>query len=62
MKIAFVMDPISEISYKKDSTLAMMIEAQILGHEIFYIEPEDLYLEANKALCLYSPITVEYNA
>ena len=62
MKIAFVMDPISEISYKKDSTLAMMIEAQILGHEIFYIEPEDLFLEANKALCLYSPITVEYNA
>ena len=28
MKLAFVMDPISQISYKKDSTLARMVEAQ----------------------------------
>ena len=44
MKLAFVMDPISKISYGKDSTLAMMIEAQEKKHEIFYIEPNCLFL------------------
>ena len=44
MKLAFVMDPISQISFKKDSTLAMMVEAQEKGHEIFYIEPNCLFL------------------
>ena len=47
MKLAFVMDPISQISYKKDSTLAMMVEAQEKGHEIFYIEPNRLFFNSD---------------
>ena len=47
MKLAFVMDPISQISYKKDSTLAMMVEAQEKGHEIFYIEPDCLFFNSD---------------
>jgi len=60
MKLAFVMDPISQISYKKDSTLAMMVEAQEKGHEIFYIEPNCLFFNSNKPSAEFSAISVEY--
>ena len=60
MKLAFVMDPISQISYKKDSTLAMMVEAQEKGHEIFYIEPDCLFFNADKPCAEFSPISVKY--
>ena len=60
MKLAFVMDPISQISYKKDSTLAMMVEAQEKGHEIFYIEPNYLFFNSNKPCAEFSAISVKY--
>lgn len=44
MKIGIVMDPIASIHYKKDSTLAMLWEAQDRGWEIQYFEFQDLYL------------------
>ena len=58
MKLAFVMDPISKISYKKDSTLAMMIEAQQSEHEIYYVEPNDLYFDIEIPSCITSSISV----
>ena len=39
------MDPIGAISVKKDSTLAMLVEAQSRDWEIHYMEMNDLYLE-----------------
>ena len=60
MKLAFVMDPISQISYKKDSTLAMMVEAQEKGHEIFYIEPNCLFFNSDKPCAEFSTISVKY--
>jgi len=60
MKLAFVMDPISQISYKKDSTLAMMVEAQEKGHEIFYIEPNCLFFNSDKPFAEFSAISVKY--
>ena len=60
MKLAFVMDPISQISYRKDSTLAMMIEAQEKGHEIFYIEPNCLFFNSEKPYAEFSSISVQY--
>ena len=56
MKLAFVMDPISQISFKKDSTLAMMVEAQEKGHEIFYIEPSCRFFNSDKPSAEFSPI------
>ena len=60
MKLAFVMDPISKIAYKKDSTLAMMIEAQQSEHEIYYVEPHDLYFDMEIPSCITSSISVQY--
>jgi glutathione synthase len=45
IKIGVVMDPISEVKVKKDSSMAMMLEAQARGYEIYYMEMQDLYLE-----------------
>ncbi len=43
VKLAVVMDPIADIHYKKDSTLAMLWEAKKRGWEIFYLEQKDLF-------------------
>jgi glutathione synthase len=44
MKLGVVMDPIASIHYKKDSTLAMLWEAQARGFELYYFELQDLFL------------------
>lgn len=42
LRIGIVMDPIDTIVPKKDSSLAMLLEAQDRGHEIVYFEQADL--------------------
>jgi len=49
MKLGVVMDPIETINVKKDSTLAMMIEAQSKGHEIIYITTDSLFINSGIA-------------
>ena len=44
-RIGVVMDPISDISPAKDSTLAMLLESQDRGHEIHYFEQGNLWLK-----------------
>lgn len=45
IKLGVVMDPISQVKVAKDSSMAMMLEAQQRGYEIFYMEMKDLYLD-----------------
>ena len=45
LKLGIVMDPITDVKVKKDSSMAMMLEAQKRGYEIFYMEMKDLYLD-----------------
>ena len=42
IRIGVVMDPIAGITPAKDSTLAMLLEAQQRGHEIWCFEQPDL--------------------
>jgi glutathione synthase len=53
-----VMDPISGIKTYKDSTFAMLLEAQRRGHEIWYMEPAALTVRDGVALGRMSPLTV----
>ena len=39
------MDPIAQVKVEKDSSIAMMLEAQQRGYELYYMEMKDLYLE-----------------
>ena len=43
-KLGIVMDPISAINPKKDSSLAMLVEAAKRDYEIYYMEQKDLKL------------------
>ena len=43
ISLGVVMDPIGAIHYKKDSTLAMLLEAQRRGYALHYMEQADLF-------------------
>ena len=58
IKLGVVMDPIGSIQYKKDSTLAMLLEAQQRGHTLIYFEQPDLYFDAAKPCGRARPLTV----
>jgi glutathione synthase len=57
-RLAVVMDPIAEIKFAKDSTLAMLIAAQARGFELFYLEQRDLALRDGKACARLRTLTV----
>ena len=48
-KLGVVMDPIGSIAFHKDSTLAMLLETQARGWEIYYMELSDLFLRDGEA-------------
>ena len=58
VRLAVVMDPIANIAYKKDSTLAMLLAAAKRGWELWYIELEDLYLDQSRAMAQMRPLQV----
>ncbi|WP_432471683.1 glutathione synthase [Amphritea sp. HPY] len=61
VKVGIVMDPIEDISFKKDSSLAMLWAAQRKGWELWYMEQKDLYLRDGKVLAKMAPLTVDMN-
>lgn len=46
--LGVIMDPIASITPYKDSTLAMMLEAQQRGWELYYLTPNQVYLAQGK--------------
>jgi glutathione synthase len=44
VRLAVVMDPIDEIKYAKDTTLAMLLAASKRGYELHYLTQSDVYL------------------
>ena len=42
-KFAFIMDPLPMVLIDKDTTFAMMLEAQARGHQIFFLGLRDIY-------------------
>jgi len=61
IKVGIVMDPIEDISFKKDSSLAMLWAAQRKGWELWYMEQKDLYLRDGKVLAKMAPLSVDMN-
>lgn len=58
LKIAYVMDPIEDIKYYKDSTFAMMEATQNAGHQNYYCLPEDLFVKDGKVWANLKAVTV----
>lgn len=60
IKLGIVMDPISHIKLKKDTSFAMLLEAQKRGYQLFYMEMNDLFLRNGQAYATSRNLTV-YN-
>src|ERR687895_111679 len=44
LRIGVVMDPVDRIDIDRDTTFVLMLEAQQRGHEIYFMEIDDLFL------------------
>jgi len=61
IKLGIVMDPIAQINIKKDSSFAMLLQAQQRGYELHYMEMADLYLNNGEARARTRLLSVEQN-
>jgi glutathione synthase len=59
MKLGVVMDPISGINIKKDSTFAMLLAARKKGWEIYYMELNDLFIHETRAMAYVRALSVQ---
>lgn len=62
IKLGIVMDPISSINIKKDSSFAMLLQAQERGYQLHYMEMADLYLLDGQARASTKILRVEQNS
>ena len=58
LKLAVVMDPITTINIKKDTTLAMLHAAQQRGWELYYIEQNGLYSDQGEPMAIMQTLEV----
>ncbi|MGI2109383.1 glutathione synthase [Shewanella frigidimarina] len=62
IKLGIVMDPISDINIKKDSSFAMLLDAQARGYQLFYMEMHDLAMVNGKAMATMRELSVKQDA
>src|SRR3569623_1093274 len=59
LTVAVQMDPLERINISGDSTFALMLKAQELGHELFYYSPEDLSYAEDRLWTMAFPVRVQ---
>ncbi|MBM7068123.1 glutathione synthase [Actibacterium sp. 188UL27-1] len=58
MKIAFQMDPISDVDIAADSTFRLAEEAQVRGHILFFYTPDTLSYQSGQIMARAASLTV----
>jgi len=58
LSVAVLMDPIGTIKIAKDTSFAMLLEAQRRGHSLYYMEQGDLALRDGAPFARLAPLTV----
>ncbi|HOV96200.1 MAG TPA: glutathione synthase [Thermomonas sp.] len=58
LDVVVVMDPIDTIKISKDSTFAMLLEAQRRGHRLHYVKPGGLYVRDGQAMATAAALQV----
>lgn len=61
MKLGIIMDPISGINTRKDSSFAMLLAAQKRGWDLFYMEMQDIFLNNDVPMANIKSLNVEDN-
>ncbi|WP_434030325.1 glutathione synthase [[Pseudomonas] boreopolis] len=59
LDVIVVMDPIASIKIAKDTTFAMLLEAQRRGHRLHYVRPGGLALRGGVAVAQVAPLSVK---
>ncbi len=59
LRVAVQMDPLERINISGDSTFAIMLKAQEVGHELFYYAPEDLSFAEGRLWTMGYPVKVQ---
>jgi glutathione synthase len=59
LRVAVQMDPLERINIAGDSTFAIMLKAQELGHELFWYAPQDLSFAEGRLWTMGYPVTVK---
>ena len=58
LTVAVQMDPVERINIAGDSTFALMLEAQLRGHTLFYYTPDTLSLDGSDVIADMQPCSV----
>jgi glutathione synthase len=61
LRIAVQMDPIETMVVERDTSLALMIEAQNRGHEVWWFAPSEVFYEAGSVKARSRPVQVSLN-
>ncbi|MCK5696896.1 MAG: glutathione synthase [Gammaproteobacteria bacterium] len=61
IKLGILMDPIQSIKVKKDSSFAMLLEAQQRQYDLYYMEMSDVFIDNNEAKAFTQRLEVEDN-
>ncbi len=61
IKLGIVMDPIEAINIKKDTSFAMLLQAQQRDYQLYYMEMADLFLDNGKPMASMRSLTVDRN-
>ena len=59
LDVVVVMDPIGSIKIAKDTTFALLLEAQRRGHRLHYVRPGGLSLRDGRAVAQAAPLAVK---
>jgi glutathione synthase len=59
LRVAIQMDPLERINIAGDSTFALMLKAQQLGHALYHYAPEDLSYADGRLWTMARPVTVQ---
>ena len=58
IKLAVIMDPIQQIKVHKDSSFAMLLEAQKRGWPLYYIEQSDMFIQDGRTMVKWRELEV----
>jgi glutathione synthase len=59
LSLAFVMDPVEAEPVEGSTTLVLMREAQERGHQVLYVDPADLCVDAGRVSARATPIELD---
>ena len=58
MNVACIMDPLESINYEKDTSYFLLLGASELGHSIFHIDQNNLFLKDTDVYAQVSKLRV----